>query len=487
MVGRRIEWNGVTHMLRNKPERGAVLVLFALIFVMLIGFMAIAIDTAHAFSERRSSQSTADVSAVGGALEAIDHNGTQLQIATDLVDKTLALAASNLDGSLDWAGCQDPDKFAEDATDHFVAGDAQYTECISWTTDFSEVRVKIPDRDIATFFAQVIGFDNVTVGAFAEVEAIVGGGGGVLPFGLLGGASDGLVCLKTGPQFPPQCDPNSSGNFNFIDFRIYGNTAMGTVSTGCNGGTVTTLKENIAHGIDHDLEALEPLSNWPSLSDPEPTHQELNNEILVIKDDVQCSDNSKKIHAALTETGNKQKVIIDGFVNGVGAFPGRLTLGGPSRVYDYDGVDIDDVGLWEYLIVDMDPVAPGVQLNPCAGQATESAIITCVNNNAGTVLFTDAISTSARLAKVPEIHQATWPSGTKYVSFQDFKFVYLQTLYGGCGGGNCSLEIRPNETYNWTSADPVVMTAIVLPDGVVSDVVHDAFGVVRVTTYAITR
>jgi len=310
----------------------------------------------------------------------------------------------------------------------------------------------------------------------------------VLPFGLLGSTSNGLVCLKTGPQFPPQCDPNVSGNFNFIDFRVYGNTAMDTVSTGCSGGTVTILKENIAHGIDHDLTELEPLSDWPNLSDPEPTHQEINNEILVIKDDVQCSDNSKAIHAALTETGNKQKVIVDGFINGINAFPGRLTIGSPPAVFDFDGVDIDDVGLWEHLTAWTDPPTNSIS-NPCLGATNETAIIACVIANAGTVLFKDSIASSARLAKVPQIHQLTWPNGTKYVSFKSFRFVYLQTIFGGCGGGSCDLEIRPglNETHTWTSDDPVVMTAIVLPDGVISSTVREAFGVIRVTTYAITR
>lgn len=464
-------------MLNDKSERGAVLVLFALILVMLFAFMAIAVDTAHAYTQRRSSQSTADVSAVGGALQAIDHSGTNLQIATDIANKTMALAASNLSDPLDWAGCTDPDSFAITAADVFVSGDAQYTQCISWSSDFSEVRVKIPNRDIATFFAQVIGFDTVTVGAFAEVEAIVGGGGGVLPFGLLGGGTDGLVCLKTGPKFPDECDPNSSGNFNFLDFRIYGNSAMGTTSSGCTGGTVTTLKENIAHGIDHDLAAA------PST----PTdHTGIDNDPNIIEDNEQCPDNSLDVQAALTETGNKQKVLIDGFINGVGSFPGRLTLG-TGRKYSYGGVDVDDVGLWEYLLADIDP-GPGVTANPCAGLTTEAAMVTCVTNNPGTVLFDDSIASSTRLARVPKLWQTSWPNGSKLVSFQSFTFVYLQTVYGGCkNNGTCSLEFSPNETHNYTSDDPVVITAIVLADTVLSPEVQASFGVPRVTTYAITR
>lgn len=472
-------------MLTSRSENGAVLLIFALVFVMLIGFMALAVDSAYAFSERRSSQSAADIAAVGGALQVIDHNGAQSQIVTDLVNKTMALATSNVSGTLDWENCQDPEKFAENATNYFSIGDSQYTECISWESDFSEVRVKLPNRDIPTFFARVIGFDSVSIGAFAEVTQVIGGGGGVLPFGLLGGGPDGLVCLKTGPSFPIECDPNSSGNFNFLDFYVYGNTAMDTVSSGCSGGELARLKENISHGIDHDLAALD--LPWPNLSDPEPTHKEIGDESSVIKEDVQCADNSTAVHAARTETGNKQKVIIDGFVEGNNGWPGRLTIGSPSQVYTYGTVDIDDVGLWQHLIVDMDTSTPVIDANPCAAMTNEGDIINCVNANSGQVLFKDTIASSARFAKVPSIHQTTWPSGSKYVSFESFKFVYIQTLYGGCGSGSCNLEIRPAETYRWSSDDPVVVTAIVLPDDVISDTVHDAFGVVRVTTYAITR
>ncbi|NHZ71404.1 MAG: hypothetical protein GWP18_07155 [Proteobacteria bacterium] len=465
-------------MLRRGDESGAVLVLFALSIIVMFGFMAIAVDVAHAYNQRRESQFVADVSAVGGALAVIDNNGAKVQVAGDLVQKTMEIAAQNLGPGLDWATCSDPDRLSEDATDFFtISIDTEYTECISWSSDFSDVRVKVPDRDIETFFAGLIGFDTVSVGAFAEVGQVVGGGGGVLPFGLLGGGTNGLVCLKTGPQFPGECDPNVSGNFNFIDFRIFGNTAMGTVSTGCSGGTISTLKENIAHGIDHDL----------ATAPPTPIdHTGIKNSATIVRDDDQCPDNSQAVQAGLTETGNKQKVLIDGFVNGIGAFPGRLTLGSPGRTFDYGGVPIDDVGLWEYLR-DTDPIASGIQ-NVCASATNEAQIISCVQANAGSLLFDDRIGGSTRLARVPKLWQTTWPSGTKYVSFQGFTYVYLQTLYGGCkNNGTCNLEVSPNETHNYASADPVVITAIVIPDAVISSEVRANFGVPRVTTYAITR
>lgn len=460
-----------------KEEQGAVLIIFAFALIMFFALMALAVDTAHAFVERRESQSTVDVSAIGGALILIDNPSDDYNKAIQLVDEVQRISQTNLGAGLDWEACQDgdrPSQFNVVASDVFVLGiDDQYTDCISWASDWSEVRVRVPRRDIGTFFAKVIGIDTIAVGAFAEVNAVVSGNGGVLPFGVLSGHSGGLVCLKTGPQFPIECDPNSSGNFHFLDFRVFGNIALKTTSTGCTGGSVTTLKENIAHGIDHDL----------AIAPDTPTDDSgIDNDITIIEDNEQCPDTSKKVQAVLTETGNKTKVLIDGFVKGVGAFDGRLTLGSPT--YDYNGTDIDDKGLWEYFWTD--PLI----IHPCAGANTEAAVLSCIANNPGVELFDLSIQNSPRLALVPELWQTTWPNGSKLVSFQSFRFVYVQTLYGGCkNNGTCSLEIEPGAsgTKKLTGDDPVVVTAIGIPDLTVPQTVRDSFGTPKVVTYALSR
>jgi hypothetical protein len=464
--------NRLRNDLRNE-ESGIIMVLFALMLVVLFAFAALAVDAANAFTQRRDSQATADVAAIGAALTLIDGPSNSLLKATGLVDEVFVIAERNLGPGLDWENCTDPDrpsKFDQVASNVFKYGlDDQYTECVSWSSDWSEVRVRVPNRDIDTFFAGVIGFDTFSVGAFAEVAAVVSGNGGVLPFGVLTGGTDGLVCLKTGPQFPDQCDPNVSGNFNFLDFRKFGNVALKT-STQCTGGSVDTLKENIAHGVDHDLDVA---------PDTPIDDKGIEEEITIIKEAEQCSSTSDPVQAVLTETGNKTKVIIDGFVDGAGGFPGRLTLGS-IRTYPYSDQEIDDVGLWEYL--DDDGKAE------CGPATTEADILACLSS--GKELFDDSIVNSPRLAVVPVLHQTTWPSGSKLVSFKDFTFVYIQTLYGGCDNkGNCDLEISPGPgaTKKITNDDPVVVTALRIPDSAISDFVEDSFGTPQVLTYALTR
>ncbi|MDA2978843.1 MAG: hypothetical protein O3B42_03645 [Actinomycetota bacterium] len=174
---------------------------------------------------------------------------------------------------------------------------------------------------------------------------------------------------------------------------------------------------NIARGVDHDLEA----------APPTPTdHQGISNAPNIYKEDVQCSSIAHKIQAVRTETGNKQKVIIDGFAKGSGIFDGRLTLGLPDREFSYYSTMIDDVK------------------TRCPGTDTETEIVACVIANPGAILFDDDIQNSTRLARVPVLHQTEWPTGSKYVSFKRFSSVYIQALSGGCkNDGSCDLAVGP--------------------------------------------
>lgn len=461
--------------LRDRQD-GAALMIFATTIVVLLGFAALAIDTGHAFVERRDSQSAVDVAALGAALTLIDNPGTDKQIATGLVNEVMNITALNLGGGLDWAGCTDPDrpeKFSTTAKETFILGlEDQYTDCISWSEDFNDVRVRVPYRHVDTFFASIIGFDTMSVGAFAEVESIRTGYGGVLPLGVLEGGSEGIICVKTGPAFPPECDPSVSGNFQFLDFLLFGNTSIGTTEK-CSGQTIATLKENIAHGVDHPLAAApdNPISEG-----------ELDDTVIVVKEDDQCPGSDVAVQAVRSETGEKQKVILDGFITGINGFPGRLTLGTPAREFNFNGTMIDDIGLWEYLNT------AGKAL--CPGADSEAKIDACITGNPGVQLFDDRIEFSPRLAKVPILWQGDWPNGSKLVSFKAFRYVYIQGIYGGCnGGGGCKLEVQPGigSKKTLTTDDPQLVTAVAIPDVAISPEVRARFGELRVTSYSLSR
>jgi hypothetical protein len=223
-------------------------------------------------------------------------------------------------------------------------------------------------------------------------------------------------------------------------------------------------------------------------------HSGISGDPLIAKEDVECPSKLKEIQAIRTETGNKQKVIIDGFVKGSGGYDGRLTLGSPTATADFQGTQIDDVGLWQYFNANARGDAAAVPPVPalCPLNATypdsELGAIQCVLDHGGSTIFREDIQFSARLAKVPELWQTSWPSGSKYVSFQSFSFVYIQTLYGGChNNGTCSLVWRPGESKSLSGSDPVAVTAIAIPDSALPQSVVDSFGTPTILTYALTR
>ncbi|GAH07691.1 unnamed protein product, partial [marine sediment metagenome] len=86
--------------------------------------------------------------------------------------------------------------------------------------------------------------------------------------------------------------------------------------------------------------------------------------------------------------------------------------------------------------------------------------------------------------------QGDWPNGSKLVSFKAFRYVYIQGLYGGCnGGGGCKLEIQPGAsgTKKYTDDDPILVTAVAIPDVHISQGVRDRFGEVKISSYTLIR
>ncbi len=470
MVG--FGFRGFIHM-SMKPARdqdGAVLVLVAVTLFVLFGFAALAVDIAYAFNERRDSQAGIDVAAIGGGLAIADMSGAELALATVMVDEVKAIAERNLGSGLDWAGCSDPDRpsrFSSSADALFASGDPQYTRCISWTPGFGEIRAVAPTRQIPTFFGKVLGFQTIGVSAFAEVEAVTGGGGGVLPFGVLNGQANGILCLKTAGSFPSECSSNAQGNFGFLEFTYHGkNPAIPVPSSGTcssNSGNDATLANIVSTGLDHDLAAAPPTA---------PTDDKgIKNDITLVKEDLPCPG-SALVQAVLTSTGDQGMVDL-GMVTGTASNVGRLTRSSTTDQITVQSstYQIDDVPLWDFI-------SSGCP----AGTDTTAEMEACL----GTAKFDDAIGTSPRLALVPELWQTAWPNGRKYVTIKRFQFVYLHTTYA-CQGKKCGTVWEPGTTNKSGTSRPKIVTAFAIPDAALSQEVRDNFGNPFTETYALSR
>lgn len=150
--------------LRQNPERGQTLVIFALAIVVIIGFVALTIDVGLAFQDRRHFQNTADAAALAGAAELPSSPIAAVQKARGWVIKN-GVAASEI-------------KTIEVRSTDF-ANDTMYVEL---------------EEEFDWIFAQALNVENPQIGAEAAAQVYgYAGGHGIMPWGLLQGDS---ACLN---------------------------------------------------------------------------------------------------------------------------------------------------------------------------------------------------------------------------------------------------------------------------------------------------
>lgn len=128
--------------------RGATLVLVALAMFLLLGMAALAVDLSAAFAWRAEAQKIADASSLAGASSFMDFQPATAQPAAEARAYQYALA-------------------------HTIKGDpvdsAEVT--IQVITDSLKVRVGIYRADMPTWFAKILGFTGIDIGAVAAAAA----------------------------------------------------------------------------------------------------------------------------------------------------------------------------------------------------------------------------------------------------------------------------------------------------------------------------
>ena len=182
-------------------DRGVAIIFVALTLIVLMIFTAFAVDLGKVYAERRHDQGAVDASATSGAVQFLS-----LQSQQHAVDEIVDKVERNLGRSVDWTGCTDANQLDRTATEFSLT---PATPCISFSSGFNRLRVRLPDQVIATSLAGVIGIDSFTSSAFAEVT-IAPRGGGSLPFVVLAGNGPGDdVCLRvdnSGGVEPPNIE-----------------------------------------------------------------------------------------------------------------------------------------------------------------------------------------------------------------------------------------------------------------------------------------
>lgn len=218
----------------RRDERGAILVVAALMLTALLTMSAFAIDLTNARQQQRQSQASADSAALAAAQDLPD--------PTKVVATAKAYALENFDTPASaWAGCDDENHLAE------LPDSANSNTCISIDEAFSRVRVRIPTRDVETYFAKVIGIDTVPVGSAAVAEAKLTRDDRIIPATVAASTGSGWNCIENGGANVAPCDKSVSGNFGSFDaprLNLYEPTSQVEPNA---------LRINYSMGVDHVL------------------------------------------------------------------------------------------------------------------------------------------------------------------------------------------------------------------------------------------
>ena len=218
---------------RPRDERGAFLIIAALLLVAMLTVAAIAVDLANARQQRRQSQATADSAALAAAQDLPDP-AKVVATAKAYVQQNFDLPASA------WVGCTDPEHLSN------MADLTNSNQCISIDEAFSRVRVRVPVKAVKTFFAGVIGVDAVDVSADAVAEAKLKRDDRIIPATVAAASGSGNLCIENGGN-NVGCASRTSGNFGSFDARRV------SLFKPTSNAQQDSLRINYSMGIDHAL------------------------------------------------------------------------------------------------------------------------------------------------------------------------------------------------------------------------------------------
>lgn len=183
----------------RKNQKGAVIVLVAVLLILFLGIAALAIDVYHLYVVRNELQNAADAGALAGARELYLDDGTAVNPAANSIayntaiqnisEKTPVELIFHSNNNEDvqrghWSFSANGGQGSFTANDKLEAVDiANYSEEeLDTYNDFiNAVRVKVrrQERPASSFFARIFGFENF--GMTAEAVAYIGFSGSLNP------------------------------------------------------------------------------------------------------------------------------------------------------------------------------------------------------------------------------------------------------------------------------------------------------------------
>lgn len=405
----------------SSSDRGASAILIAITMVVIIGLAAVVIDGGLGLSERRQAQSAVDF----GALSALPM-GVGANPEDSAAAEAMSVVAANLPGrTLDWVACTDPGRPPE----YTIV--SSLTDCISFTTNFGQARVRLPIDEVETTFGRIIGFDQLEVRTTAEASQSSRATADILPLTVGTGTS---VCLYSNqaPQAVPPCNGPMSGFFGYLDVALHGSptSQLDNPSTCEQGSSNTRTPINLAKGSDHLM-------------------VEYNAGDTVADDWTACPNLSEDINQLHVQTGSPTGAITDGLIDGIsgaingqpfGSAQGRLIPTSASvATTSVRGTVLDNTPLWTYLV---DSTCGGL-FGPTNDIDTHVEMEACLDNwlTSDGPIFAKLLDDHKRFGAVPVFNP--YPSGPGAYLIDHFSPVWIERIYQNCNANRCRTVFSP--------------------------------------------
>ncbi len=452
---------------RDEGERGAALVLFAVVLVVLMIFSAFAVDIGTAYAQRRQNRSSVDTAALAGGQRMLMSGSFPATIAA-----IKAVANANLTTPLtkaQWDACVDAGALTLSSV---TIDPTNGSPCISFSQPSKNgsmsIRVHLPEIERSTSFAGVIGINKLSTTGTAVVR-VGTTAGGTLPVYIFSGIGAGAqVCVLNAPggQSTP-CSGAYSGQFGAFDPYYY--QAPGCPSGNAGAGQFYDLGPAFAKGLDHFL-APGADSSHPYVGMSPPDRINGGNTCTVL------APNTLSGTTGFSNQTISKSLIGDNITDGVNSYNGRL-IGGPYSVDStnlnpatINHLRIDNRPLWSFLLpasqmsssapleckvasslsakrdilaTKAAEVAAGVPVGQPGGPTdyTPEALMTvCLTDwNAGDgVIFSEDVANSPRMGSVPRYWETSGGPASSYYHIRDFVPIFLFGEFQKLPGQNFS-------------------------------------------------
>lgn len=453
--------------LTHRRDRGIVLPLFGLVLVALLIMVAFAVDFGATAERRRASQNRSDAAALA-AVQILGERQAKFlsgSVRTDAITAAEAAAKTYVAQNGGIASTSTAWDIGQCTDANALAVSAPNTNCISFSNDLTQVRVRVPDERVDYRFATVIGLDGRDVRSSAIAEVVSAVGGATRPILLRSGTS-GLNCVESGGGGPATpCDGVriGSGDFGTIDSPRYNFFTSGSDAA------------NYALGVDHMLQ-LGP-TNGENYCDSDANGDVSKCEQSPINGTLnQVSGANDLANYVMARSGGSLDPVTEGVVGEGGAttfedYGGTqitallyrpdsapantlITSGGPSGPpTSFAGQSgLNGVHISRYLTaaVKSDPticaawpnsntVAAGDSSYATCNNSLGSYITTLVSTGATQTLFSRDIINSPRFGVAP-VTDSSLSGVSNPAKIIDFYGIYIDSLYGNNGGRLKSIQ-----------------------------------------------